>query len=139
MRASPAPPGLHESAAVAPFAGYREVGISVGGRCVRVVVADTPARRARRVARRRPTSARTRGCCSSQSSDTDVAFTMSGVTTPLDVGWFSSGGTRLGSTRMRAVPGTEARCPQYRSPTAYRVALEAPAGSGTPGALAPCA
>ena len=42
---APAPLGLARSAAVAPFAGSEEVRAAVDDRCVRLVLADTPALR----------------------------------------------------------------------------------------------
>jgi len=136
-RASP-PRGLHETAAVAPFVGSREVRVASGDRCRRVVVADTRARRERGlrgVGGLGPYS----GMLFLQTTDSDTAFTMAGVTTPLDVTWYSASGSELDTARMGACPHDAARCPLYRSDAAYRFALETPPGAPAPAHLVPCA
>ena len=118
-RVAAAPSGLHETRAAAPFAGSREVRVAVGGRCVRVVVADTDAAREqglRGVDRLGPYG----GMLFVQPGDTDTAFTMAGVTTPLDITWYAA--RRLPDrrrARMAPCPNvTPTHCPVYRSRTA---------------------
>jgi uncharacterized membrane protein (UPF0127 family) len=135
--ASP-PSGLSETAAVAPFVGYREVRVAIGGRCVRVVVADTPTRRERGL---RATVGRLGpyfGMLFAQTTDGDAAFTMAGVNGPLDVAWYATDGVEVGSVRMRPCPHDAAHCPLYRSGTPYRFALETPPGPRPPSRLARC-
>jgi uncharacterized membrane protein (UPF0127 family) len=136
---TPAPRGLVESAAVAPFAGYREVRIAIGPKCARVVVADTESHRAGGLRGTRDLGPYT-GMLFVQPSDSTVAFTMAGVRDPLEIAWFGADGSRVGNAPMRACP--QARngndCPLYRSPREYRTALEVPAGHPLPGQLAPC-
>ncbi len=132
------PPDLRSTAAVAPFAGYREVRVAARDRCARVVVADTPALRARGlrgVADLGPYA----GMLFVQPADADITFTMAGVTDPIDIAWFAADGTRVDSTTMRPCPDADvANCPEYRSRHAYRYAIETPAGS-TPGvSVSPC-
>jgi uncharacterized membrane protein (UPF0127 family) len=135
--ASP-PAGLHETAAVAPFVGYREVRIALNGRCVRVVVADTRTRRERglrgTVGRLGPYG----GMLFAQATDGDSAFTMAAVTGPLDVAWYAANGTEIGAVRMRPCPHDTAQCPRYRNGAPYRFALEIPAGARTPTRLVRC-
>jgi uncharacterized membrane protein (UPF0127 family) len=135
---APIPLGLRASPAGAPFAGYREVRVAIDGRCVRVVVADTRARRERGlrgVDDLRPYE----GMLFAERGDSDAAFTMAGVDMPLDITWYAPAGFRLDATRMRPCPRTDAtRCPVYRSQRPYRFALEAPAGALSSAPLAPC-
>ena len=135
---APAPLGLPATAAVAPFAGYREVRAAVDGRCVRLVLADTPKRRAdglHGVADLGPYA----GMLFAQRDDGDTAFTMSGLARPLDIAWFAADGSRIGATRMAPCPrGSRADCPEYRSRGAYRFALETPAGARLVSTIGPC-
>ena len=132
------PRGLRETNAVVPFAGYREVRLANGSRCVRVVVADTPERRERGL-RGAADLGPYGGMLFAQRGDTDIAFTMSGVRTPLGIAWYAADGSELGVTRMHPCPrGDAARCPVYSSPAPYRFALETPAGASLPAHLLPC-
>jgi uncharacterized membrane protein (UPF0127 family) len=133
-----APSGLSETAAVAPFVGYREVRVAIAGRCVRVVVADTEPRRERglraTVGRLGPYG----GMLFAQATDGDVAFTMAGVNGPLDVAWYTADGIEVGSVPMRPCPHDAAHCPLYRAGTPYRFALETPPSPGAPTRLVRC-
>jgi uncharacterized membrane protein (UPF0127 family) len=135
---APAPLGLHEVPAVRPFAGYREVSLAVDGGCVRVVLADTGARRERGL-RGTADLGPYAGMLFVQPGENDVSFTMSGVRTPLDVAWFAADGSHVGGTRMAPCPNGDAKqCPVYRSDRPYRYALETPAGAPGPQRLTPC-
>jgi uncharacterized membrane protein (UPF0127 family) len=136
---APTPLGLERSAAVAPFAGYPEVRAAVDGTCVRLVVADTDARRSDGL-RGADDLGPYAGMLFAEDGDGDGAFTMAGVDRPLDITWFAADGSPLDSARMTACPDRgEADCPVYRSDRAYRFALETP-GDGSPaGSIAPCA
>ena len=131
------PLGLHESPAAAPFAGSREVSLSVGTHCVRVVVADTEAARERGL-RGAVGLGPYGGMLFVQPGDTDTAFTMAGVTTPLVVTWYTAGGSRIGVARMAPCPRDAEHCPVYRSRGRYRLALETPPGAAAPAHLLPC-
>jgi uncharacterized membrane protein (UPF0127 family) len=133
---APAPRGLRESPAAAPFAGSRQVSVAVGKRCVRVVVADTEAARERglRGARLGPYG----GMLFVQPGDTDTAFTMSGLTAPLVVTWYTAAGSRIDAALMAPCPRDAEHCPVYRSRGRYRLALETPPGAPTPAHLLPC-
>ena len=129
---------LKESPAGAPFRGYREVRVAFADRCVRVVVADTPARREQGL-RGFTELGPYAGMVFVQNGETDTAFTMARVSTPLDVTWYGSDGSRVDATRLRPCPkGGAAGCPVYRSRRPYRVALETPVGAAPPERLAPC-
>ena len=72
-------------------------------------------------------------------TDTDAAYTMAGVTAPLEIAWYAADGKRVGGAHMAACPDRDqAHCPIYRSGRRYRLALETPGGSGIAGGLAPC-
>jgi uncharacterized membrane protein (UPF0127 family) len=138
--ASPAaaPRGLRETAASGRFAGYREVRIASGDRCVRVVVADTAARRERGlrgVADLTPYF----GMLFVQAHDSDTPFTMAGVSEPLEITWYRADGHPAGTTAMRPCPELDAaRCPVYANNLRYRYALETPGGVRGPSGLGPC-
>ena len=129
---------LRERAAVAPFTGFREAQVDLDGRCRRVVVADTSARREQGL-RGHVDLGEYAGMLFVFSDETDVPYTMAGVTAPLDIGWYSADGRRVGGAHMAACPDRDqAHCPIYRSGRRYRLALETPGGSGIAGGLAPC-
>ena len=125
-RAAPAPHGLRETAAVAPFSGYREVRVEIDDRCARVVVADTEARREKGLRGARDLGPYS-GMLFAQHGDSNVAFTMSRVGDPLDITWFAADGSRIGGDAHAAVPAatpTRARC--TASPRPYRFAARDP-------------
>jgi uncharacterized membrane protein (UPF0127 family) len=132
------PPNLRETRAVAPFAGYRESSIVLGGRCVRVVVADTAARRERGL-RGAGSLGPYAGMLFAQPHGSDTPFTMAGVGTPLEITWYSGAGASVGSTALRPCPDRgAAQCPVYAAAQRYRFALETPAGGAGPAHLVGC-
>ena len=124
--------------AVAPFRGYRETKIDFGGSCLRVAVADTATLRQRGLRGHgdlRPYA----GMLFVSSDDSDVAFTMAGLSVPLDIRWYTGGGAFLQRAAMAPCPDrAAAHCPKYTSRRPYRFALETPRGAPAPGALSPC-
>ena len=133
-----APSGLRETAAAGRFAGYREVRIASGDRCVRMVVADTPARRERGL-RGVADLAPYVGMLFVQAHDSDTPFTMAGVSEPLEITWYRSDGRSVGATAMRPCPELDAaHCPVYANTRRYRYALETPGGVRGPSGLGPC-
>jgi uncharacterized membrane protein (UPF0127 family) len=134
---APVPIALRTAKAAPPFAGYREARVAFGSRCVRVVIADTDERRAnglRDVNDLGPYA----GMLFVQSGDSEAAFTMSGVTRPLDIAWFAAGGAPVGATRMAPCPEADAGCPLYRAERSYHFALETPAGASPQVSVSPC-
>jgi uncharacterized membrane protein (UPF0127 family) len=73
-----------------------------------------------------------------QSRDSDTAFTMARVRTPLKITWYSGDGQSVGSTSMRPCRRDTAHCPVYASNRPYRFALETPGGVQAPAQLGPC-
>ncbi len=134
---APVPLGLVSTPAVAPFTGYREVRAAVDGRCVRLAVADTDARRSdglRGVNDLGPYA----GMLFAERGDSDAGFTMAGVDRPLDITWFAADGSPVGSARMTACHAAEADCPVYVGAHSYRFALETPAGAHPASSIGPC-
>lgn len=123
--------------AVAPFKGLTEVRVSVGGKCLRLVVADSPAELTKGLRGRNDLGPYT-GMLFVLNGSVDDAFTMSGTKADLDVGFYAADGTRVDRVRMTPCTGTDAECPQYRSRAPYRFALETLTGHFPDGTLAPC-
>jgi uncharacterized membrane protein (UPF0127 family) len=125
-------------AADAPFRGLTEARVGVGGRCLRVVIADTPEERSRGLMDRRDLGPYDGMLFVSQAEVAD-AFTMSGTDVALDIAWFRTDGTRGDDAQMVPCRGTVAQCPRYTPRTRWRFALETLHGDLPSGDLAPCA
>ena len=124
--------------AVAPFTGFREARLAVGGNCRRVLVATSAAQRSqglRDVTNLAPYD----GMIFVYANDTDAHFTMANTKIPLDITWYASDGTPVDHTTMQPCPnGTDATCPEYASKHKYRYALEQPAGTQSGGSIGAC-
>jgi uncharacterized membrane protein (UPF0127 family) len=132
------PLGLETRPASAPFAGYRETSIEVDGRCRLVAVADTEALRAQGL-REKVKLGRYAGMLFVFGGESVASFTMSGVSQPLEIGWYSGDGKRVNAENMAPCPNrSQADCPIYSAGRSYRVAVERPGGSPSPGQLSPC-
>ncbi len=132
------PLGLELRAASAPFPGYRETRLDFDGRCRRVAVADTASLRADGL-RGHVDLGPYAGMLFVFDGDTRSAFTMAGVTAPLEIAWYAADGTRVDAAHMAPCPDrTQADCPVYASKRRYRLALETPGGSTSASGLAPC-
>ncbi len=125
-------------AAGAPFRGLTEARVGVGGRCLRVVIADTPEERSRGLMDRRDLGPYD-GMVFVSPSEVASAFTMSGTNVALDIAWFRTDGTRGDDAQMVPCRGTVAQCPRYDPQTRWRFALETLHGDLPSGDLAPCA
>jgi uncharacterized membrane protein (UPF0127 family) len=126
--------------AVAPFAAFSEARVAVGSKCLRVLVASTPAQRnqgLREVTSLRPYD----GMLFVNPADTTARYTMAQTPTPLDITFFSSSGVPVDDQQMTPCPnGTDATCPEYEAKDHYRYALERPTGSAPlSGSLGGCA
>ncbi len=125
-------------AASAPFADFDQARVAVGSRCLRMLVASTPAQRTQGLRGVRSLSPYD-GMLFVEQRDSTALFTMADTLIPLDITFFDADGVPVDSTRMTPCPdGTDATCPTYGSAKPYRYALERPAGSPTPGSLASC-
>ena len=124
--------------AVAPFAGYRETRVDIDGRCRPVAVANTSALRAAGL-RDHTNLGRYAGMLFVFDTDTKAAFTMAGVSDPLEIAWYSAIGTRVDGAHLVPCPDRgQADCPIYSSRKAYRIAFERSGGSAPPPNLTPC-
>jgi uncharacterized membrane protein (UPF0127 family) len=126
--------------AAAPFGEFSEAHVSVGSRCVRVLVALSPSQRTQGLTEVRSLGPYA-GMLFVTRGDTTERFTMADTFIPLDITFFAADGAPVDRLRMAPCPkGTDATCPEYASRTRYRYALEQPPGpSAASGALASCA
>jgi uncharacterized membrane protein (UPF0127 family) len=130
----------HATPATAPFEGLTEVKAAIGGRCLRLAVADSLAER---VAGLRGNSADLGpydGMLFAFPAPTEVGFTMSDVKDGLDIGFFEQDGVRATTYAMKPCPDkAENQCPVYRATGPYTYAVETKPGQLPAGALAACA
>lgn len=127
----------HQHPAVAAFKGLTEVRLSVGGKCLRLVVADTSAELTQGL-RERENIGPYAGMLFVFNGSVDGAFTMSRTKVDLDGGFYADDGARIDRIRMTPCIGTDAECPKYRSRAPYRFALETLTGHFPDGKLATC-
>jgi uncharacterized membrane protein (UPF0127 family) len=131
-------PLAYEGRARAPFEGYRETRIEVDGRCRLVAVADSPTLRGDGLRDHVDLGAYA-GMLFVFDHDTNASFTMAAVTQPLEIGWYTADGARVGTAHMAPCPDRAAAdCPVYAPSRNYRLALERPGGSASPSALTSC-
>jgi uncharacterized membrane protein (UPF0127 family) len=122
----------------APFVGYRETHIDIDGTCRPVAIANTPVLRTNGL-RNQVQLGPYAGMLFVFDRDTKAAFTMSGVTDPLEIAWYSANGSRVDGAHMAPCPRRgQADCPIYSSRQRYRLALERSGGSAPPPNLTPC-
>ena len=120
-----------------PFGSLTEVALAVGDDCVRLLVADDEAERGaglRGVTDLGPYD----GMLFVNEADVTSAYTMSGVTEPLDIGWYDAGGGLVSRTAMEPCPEGGPECPLYSADGPYRFALETPPDELPSGALGGC-
>jgi uncharacterized membrane protein (UPF0127 family) len=120
-----------------PFVGLTETNLGVGGRCLKVVVADTLSERVAGL-RERSDLGGYDGMLFVFDGPTDVGFTMSTVPVPLEIGFYDGAGDPVSERHMVPCPDVEARCPAYRASGPFSYAVETPGGSLPSGALGGC-
>lgn len=123
--------------AVAPFDGLTDVRLAAGGRCLRLVVADTDAERARGLMDRVDLGPYD-GMLFVSPVPSTSGFTMANTRVPLDIAWYDRNGVEGHSTRMVPCKGTVQTCPVYDARIEWRFALETLRGELPGGDLAPC-
>jgi uncharacterized membrane protein (UPF0127 family) len=120
--------------ASSPFHDFSEARVGLGGDCLRVLVASTPAQRAqglRGVTALGPYA----GMLFVNAVDTNARYTMAGTPMPLVITFFDAHGRPVDMLQMTPCPdGTDATCPQYASKRRYRYSLERPGSPGEIGA-----
>jgi uncharacterized membrane protein (UPF0127 family) len=71
-------------------------------------------------------------------SDVMVGYTMSGVTVPLEIGWYAADGEPVSRTELEPCPEGGPDCPPYSADGAYRFAVETLGGGLPSGGLGSC-
>jgi uncharacterized membrane protein (UPF0127 family) len=122
-------------AARAPFAGLTAGTISVGGRQLRVVVADDEAERVQGL-REKSDASPYDGMLFVFPSDGLVSFTMATVPDALEIVFFDANGRVVDRLHMAPCAGTDASCPVYTPRGPFRYALETGDGVVHEGPLA---
>jgi uncharacterized membrane protein (UPF0127 family) len=127
--------------AVAPFEGLSEVHASIGyERCLRLVVADSEAERVAGLRDHAADLGPYDGMLFEFPAPSSAAFTMSGVTDPLDIAFFDQDGARNSTHAMKPCPAkAENQCPVYRADGQYAYAVETKPGQLPSGPITACA
>jgi uncharacterized membrane protein (UPF0127 family) len=128
---------LTTTPASAPFVGLAETQIAVGGRCLRVVVADNETERVQGL-RLRHDLGPYDGMLFVFDAPTEATFTMSTVPVPLDIGFYAADGAPISRRHMKPCPHAEAECPAYEAGAPFVYALETLGGKLPSGALSGC-
>jgi hypothetical protein len=120
-----------------PFAELTALRLAVGGRCVRLVVADSLDERIAGL-RARSDIGDYDGMLFVFDGATDVGFTMSTVPVPLDIGFYDAAGKLVSTRRMKPCAKAEDACPVYRSDEPFTYALETLKGKLPAGGISTC-
>ncbi len=124
--------------AMAPFEGLGALHAAVGyDHCLNLVVADTLDQRVAGL-RDRTDLGPYDGMLFVFQGPSDSAFTMSGVTVPLDIGFFANDGKRTSTRLMKPCPRAEKQCPVYRADGPYVYAIETLKGQLPAGPVTAC-
>ena len=119
---------------------FAEKKIGVGPACLRVLVADTPEKRAEGL-RHRATVDPYDGMVfefGQTMKHEGTQFTMSDVKFPLTIGFYDQSGLRVDATDMAPCQGSDSSCPRYGSSQNFNTAIETPKGKLPDGALTAC-
>src|SRR5688572_11200448 len=122
----------------AEFEALTEVALAVGDDCLRVVVADSEAERGQGLRGHDEGPRPFQGMLFVNESDVTSAYTMSGVTHPLDIGWYDADGEPVDRAELEPCPEGGPDCPLYRAEGPYRFALETSRGERPSGGLGDC-
>ena len=136
---SPLSAGIaHQVPASAPFEGLGELNVGIGGRCLRLAVADSLAERVAGL-RGHADLGPYDGMLFVFPSPTETSFTMAGVTVPLQIGFYAPDGSRTNALLMRPCPHkAESQCPVYSADGPFLYAVETPKGALPTGPLTTC-
>lgn len=121
----------------ASFPGLTAARVAVGGRCIRVVVADTLDERIAGLRQRRDVGDFD-GMLFVFDGATDTTFTMSTVPVPLDIAFYDGSGRLVSDEHMRPCAKAENECPVYRADAPFVYALETLKGELPSGSLSGC-
>jgi uncharacterized membrane protein (UPF0127 family) len=123
-----------------PGPAFAEKKVGVGASCLRVMVADTPEKRAQGL-RNRDNIDGFDGMVfefGQTMNHEKTRFTMSDVRFPLTIGFYNESGIRVDATDMELCPGTDGNCPSYGSKEPFNTAIETPKGKLPEGPLTAC-
>jgi uncharacterized membrane protein (UPF0127 family) len=127
-----------QTPARAPFAGLGELHVAAGDRCLRLAVADSLDERVAGL-RDHTDLGPYDGMLFVFQGPTDSAFTMAGVTTPLQIAFYGNDGVRDSGQLMQPCPDkAESECPVYRADGPYQYAIETFKGKLPSGSVAAC-
>jgi uncharacterized membrane protein (UPF0127 family) len=126
-RAQPAAP---------PFTGRRGIRLSLGGRCLGLVVSLTVDERSAGLRGVRDLGPYD-GMIFVDGSDSRTAFTMEDTLIPLDLGLYDADGKPVGRHSLVPCPPSTP-CPVTTPSRPYRLAIEAPSGTLPAGAITGC-
>jgi uncharacterized membrane protein (UPF0127 family) len=137
--ASPLSAGIaRQVPASAPFVGLGELNVGIGGRCLRLAVADSLSERVAGL-RGHVDLGPYDGMLFVFPGPTETAFTMAGVTVPLQIGFYAPDGSRTNALLMRPCPHkAESQCPVYRADGPFLYAVETPKGGLPTGPVTTC-
>lgn len=121
----------------APFEGLTETSLSIGGDCLRTVIADSEPERVEGL-RQRSDLGPYDAMLFQFPGPTQAGFTMSTVPVALDIGFYAADGTRTSFRHMLPCPKAENECPVYRADGPFELAVETLGGKLPPGNLRPC-
>jgi uncharacterized membrane protein (UPF0127 family) len=126
--------------AVAPFKGLSEVHAAIGyDHCLRLVVADSPDARVAGLRGHSKDLGPYDGMLFVFQGPSEGAFTMAGVTDPLDIAFFENDGARNSTRAMKPCPDkAENECPVYRADGPYVFAVETRGGELPSGPITAC-
>jgi uncharacterized membrane protein (UPF0127 family) len=124
--------------ASAPFEGLGELNVGIGGRCLRLAVADSLAERVAGL-RDHTDLGPYDGMLFVFPGPTESTFTMAGVTVPLQIGFYAPDGSREHALLMRPCPDkVESHCPVYRADGQFLYAVETLKGGLPSGPVTAC-
>jgi uncharacterized membrane protein (UPF0127 family) len=139
----PASPGALDPAlataepAGAPFEGLTEIELSIGGACRRVAVADDATERGSGL-RGIPDPGPYAGMLFVYPTPVQNSYTMSGVTFPLELGFYDDRGRPVDRLHLVPCPQANEECPSYLSRAPYRYGLETYDGDVPSGPIGGC-
>jgi uncharacterized membrane protein (UPF0127 family) len=118
--------------------GEKKVG--VGSSCLRVLVADTPDKRAQGLRHRDNLNGHDGMLFEfGQTMDHEkTRFTMSDVKFPLTIGFYDQSGLRVDAADMMPCSGSDSSCPSYGAKANFNSAIETPKGKLPDGPLTAC-
>jgi len=116
---------------------FAEKRIGFVARCLRVLVADTPEKRAQGL-RNRDSLSEYQGMVFEFPETQNAKFTMSGVRFPLTIGFYDQNGQRVDAKDMEPCSGDASTCPAHGSQGPFRTALEVAKGQLPDGPLTDC-